>query len=207
KGFDFVEAIAKAALELVQGCACKSGCPACVGSWSQNRFLVAWGLQNLWTETALPAGLGDAAARSPIALPAVARLAWPELAQHWDLVVARMQKYRAFGAEVLATAVGAEVRGDRLVLTVQSVGLADWIGRGETRARLETALRRFVEAPAGSFVELMVSAPDRERALHRQIKLQRRHDDLVETPAVDERAANATLASGYVLAKADGSVN
>ncbi len=207
KGFDFVETIAKAALDLVQGCACKSGCPACVGSWSQNRFLVAWGLRNLWSESELPAEMRDAAARTAIALPTLAKVAWPELAQHWELVVARMQKYRSFGAEVLATVQAAEVRGERLVLTVHSVGLADWIGRGETRGRLEAALRRFVEAPSGSFVELVVSAPDRERALHRQIKLQRRHDDLVDTPAVDEQAANATLASGYVLAKGDGSVN
>ncbi|MSQ82453.1 MAG: DEAD/DEAH box helicase [Myxococcales bacterium] len=207
KGYDFVDEIAGAALKLVEGCACKSGCPACIGSWTQIRPLVLWGLRNFWAETELPDELRDVAAKLPNRPLLVAKVPWAELAEQWDIVVERMRKYRTYGAEVLAAAQSVEFRGHRLIVTVHSLGLADWIEREETRAKLQDAIERFVLVPAEFAIELAISDADRERAVRRQIKLQRRHDDLTADPARSERLANAQLASGYVLGRDDGTVN
>lgn len=207
KGHEFVEEICKAALELVSHCACKSGCPACVGTWNQNRFLVAWALGNLWQESAVPRAL--VASMPPQRAPAepTPRVAWAELAANWQKVTDRMRQLRAYGAEVLAQASAAEVRGARLVITVHSAGLADWMAKDDAKARLQASLARLVVVPAGFAIEMQVATEDRDRAVRRQIKLQRRHDDLTADPATSELSANEKLAGGYLVGSGDGTVN
>ena len=206
KGYDFVTDIAGQALKLVQNCACKRGCPACVGSWAHDRRLIAWGLANLWQERELPPELIEIAPILRDRAPTVTPMPWLEVPARWTELVERMRLHRAFGAEVLAAALAVRIRGPQLVLSVHSVGLADWVQRDDTRAKLQASLARFVPVPPEFLVAIEVSSEDRERALHRHIKLQRRHDDLVADPPRTEREANTELARGYLL-RGDNSVN
>ncbi len=54
KAYDFLYDIVKNAIQLVGGCQCDEGCPACVGDYNLDKTIVLWGLENVLTEIAPP---------------------------------------------------------------------------------------------------------------------------------------------------------
>ncbi|MDD2978658.1 MAG: DEAD/DEAH box helicase [Hespellia sp.] len=57
KIYDVVGTIIHNAIELVEGCACTDGCPACVGDYTLDKQVVLWGLKNLLKESPAPASV------------------------------------------------------------------------------------------------------------------------------------------------------
>ncbi|SHK66904.1 DEAD/DEAH box helicase [Hespellia stercorisuis] len=51
---DVMETVIDNAIRLVAGCACKDGCPACVGDYTLDKQMVLWGLKNLREELPVP---------------------------------------------------------------------------------------------------------------------------------------------------------
>jgi DEAD/DEAH box helicase domain-containing protein len=197
------------AAQLVDRCRCRSGCPACVGDWIRDKRLISWALHNIWERARLPDDLrrpGVAATEATAVLTTSPRLPWHEVAPRWAELVTRLRLQRLPGAEALATLAGVAVRGQRLVLQVHSPGLAEWLGSEETSQALVAALSRHIDAPDGWKVATEVVGDGRERGLHRRIKAQRRHDDLVGGKPDTEHAANDALAGGYLVA-GDDTVN
>lgn len=209
KSFDFWSEVLADANHLVSHCRCKAGCPACVGDWVRDKRLIAWALANLERPISLPNEL-----RRPGAQPAVMTaqlqrqplVRWAEVVPLWSQVCARLRQRQCPGAEVLAGVLGVEIRDSKLVLHLSSPGLAMWLEQDETRRRLTADLAAVIEAPSDFGLAVEVGSDERERAVHKQIKVQRRHDDLVTAAPETEREANEVLASGYVLA-GDGTVN
>ncbi len=209
KSFDFWSEVLADANHLVSHCRCKAGCPACVGDWVRDKRLIAWALANLERPISLPNEL-----RRPGAQPAVTTaqlqreplVRWAEVVPLWSQVCARLRQRQCPGAEVLAGVLGVEIRDSKLVLHLSSPGLAMWLEQDETRRRLTADLAAVIEAPSDFGLAVEVGSDERERAVHKQIKVQRRHDDLVTAAPETEREANEVLASGYVLA-GDGTVN
>lgn len=214
KAYDYWPDVLRDALQLVQGCTCSSGCPACVGDWVRDKRLIAWGLANLFEQLALPAdlrrqvqkaeGLQGPGAWMEREVPAPqARIPWAELPAAWPEVVSRLKAARSFGAEILGMQTEVQVHGPKLVLTVHSPGLAEWLQDGVTRGKLEEALAGQVAVPVRFALQATVSSQALDRALHKQIKLRRRHDDLTQDQPVSEIQANQVLASGYLVAGDD----
>lgn len=212
KAFDFAQEIVTAAVELVEHCRCSRGCPACVGDYVRDRRLIGWALRSL-LEVVPPPESAHLPAPGEAMLGHVAdRLAWADVVGKWSEVVARLKAAGSFGAEVLGTVREVKAGPERLTLVVTSPGLADWMAAERTRQRVQNAIESQVAAPHGWRLAVEVAADTRGQALHRKIKLQRRHDDLTGGQPDSERQANEKLASGYVLqgdfpASGDGEVN
>lgn len=217
KAYDFWSEILADAQRLVERCACKSGCPACVGDWVRDKRLIGWALNNLSEKIALPEELKRKIAKNTKVvakelahdgsfLAAEPLVEWSELPAAWSQVVARMKAARSFGAEVLGMQPEVAIQGHKLVMTVASPGLAEWLQDDTTRTRLQASIAAQVAVPERFCLEAAVSSSALDRALHKQIKLRRRHDDLTQDHPDTEKQANRVLASGYVVA-GDDTVN
>ncbi len=204
KAFDFIQEILVAAVDLVDHCKCSRGCPACVGDYVRDRRLIGWALRSLLEVVPPPETAHLPAPGEPMLGHVQDRLPWEGVVERWPEVVARLKAAGSFGADVLGTVRDVKVAGERLILVVGSPGLADWMAAERTRLRVQNAVESQVAAPQGWRLAIEVAAGERDKALHRKIKLQRRHDDLVDDKPATERAANAKLAGGYVL-EDDGS--
>jgi DEAD/DEAH box helicase domain-containing protein len=205
--FEHLDEILAAAVALVERCRCTRGCPACVGSWARDPRRVAWALRRLREDVPVPAEIrpnasaraADATASSTAEKASAAgeaKIPWDEIDARWDELVARLRRARAPGAELLAGMRG-ERQGVRLVLRVESPGLAGWLTADATRRQLWQAIAAQVDVPADGAIALE-PAGDRERALRRAGTLQRRHDDLVAGRPATEREASARHAGGSV---------
>ncbi len=212
KAYENLDEVLRNATQLVERCRCRGGCPACVGSYGRDRRLIGWALRRLVEDVPLPLDVARPAALSPARQrggTTAPRIAWPEAAECFPEVIARMQAKRVSGADLLARLGPVERQGSRLLLRVQSPGLGEWLSAPSVQRRLWQAIAAEVAAPPDGALVIEVPTADRERGLRSAIKLARRHDDLVADRPRSEREANSKLASGYVLsgdnAAADGS--
>ncbi len=173
RAFELGQEILEAAVALVEGCSCRSGCPACVGSYDLDKALVAWGLRGMVEEVepyemATPEGM----------------IPWEEVEARWqevvDLVLASEQG-RGTGVRVLRDVVDVRVAPSRLVLVVPTPGLAAWMSRGPSLQVIEGALRRAVILPPGVTIMVEAQAAEPGRGLSKMDKLRRRHHDLVRS--------------------------
>lgn len=203
KAYENLDEVLRNATLLVERCRCRRGCPACVGSYSRDRRLIGWALRRLWEEVPLPAGVTrPAASRSSgpagVSAPA-ARIPWLQVAGRFAEVIVRLQEKRVDGAELLSRLGPVERQGARLLLRVQSPGLAQWLSNEAVQRRLWAAISAEVATPPDGALCIEVPTEARERGLRSSIKLSRRHDDLVAEKPRSEREANRKLAGGYVL--------
>lgn len=204
--YEHVERIVSDAIALVDGCGCKDGCPACVGSYGRDRQLIGWALHGLCRDEPVPEAYRTAAVMARLsstdrAGTARPRIPWPEVEQRFAEVVARLRNDRVDGAELLAKVARVTCRGVRLVVTVDSPGLAEWLGAEAVMRRLWPAIAALVDTPKDAAMEVRVERGEAEKSLKKSIKLRRRHDDLLGELPTDEGQANDALAGGYLLAQ------
>jgi DEAD/DEAH box helicase domain-containing protein len=204
--FEHVDRVVSDALSLIDGCHCKDGCPACVGSYGRDRRLISWALHGLYTELPVPDDCLTGAVASRLAAhekgkTALPKIPWDEVETRFFEVIARLREARVDGAEMLAKAGKASVRGHRLVITFASPGLVEWLRSESVQRRLWPAIAAVVIVPKDGAMMVEVEGGEAEKGLAKAIKLRRRHDDLTGGKPDDENAANDTLAGGYVLAK------
>jgi DEAD/DEAH box helicase domain-containing protein len=192
--YDELEEILARAIDLVAGCRCDDGCPACVGSWTRDKALTHWALRRL-RELIPP--LGAVVSSAPTA-PGPPRIPWTDIATRWGEVAEALLSRRIPGAEMLARCV-PERRGERLIIPVASPGMAAWLGADAAQRQLWQAIAFAVDVPPGGAIAIEVAPGDRDRAHRVAGTLRRRHDDLVAGRSTSETHANAKLASGYVL--------
>src|SRR5262249_49854289 len=151
-------------------CACRGGCPACVGSWTRDRRLVAWGLQRLAVAKELDI---------PASVVGAARVPWDEVASRAADVAAALRAQRFAGA-ALSTgggSVGLGRGGAPPVLPAPGPALAAWPAGAGVLPPLRAALAAAVAVPADFRLTVEV-AEQTSDPLRRAIQLQRRHDDL-----------------------------
>ena len=182
RAFEHVEEVLQAARTLVERCSCKDGCPACIGDYLMDRALVAWGLQSLFEQRPLPDGARQRP--RPPALPPgqapIKAFSWSELPARWPEIAEFLHRTGEFGTEMLAGVTRVTTIGPRLVLHVDSPGLAAWIGEELNNKRLKNLLAAHLALPEVFQVEGRVSEQGRERAAAITHKLRRRYDDLTK---------------------------
>jgi DEAD/DEAH box helicase domain-containing protein len=199
KAFARLDAVLHGAIALVEGCRCKSGCPACLGPAAleangkarADKALVSWALRS-WFETLQLSS-------DPAVTPSD-RVPWLEVANRWAELVAQLQAADAFGAGVLAKVTNVVVAGERLILTFASPGLRDWLAMARNLERVRQSLASRIAVPDGWRLDVQVASDTRDEALRTAILVQRRHDDLVAARPQSETEADQELASGYVTA-------
>ncbi len=193
--FEVLDAILDQAIELVAGCRCEGGCPACVGSWTRDPVLASWALRRL--REYLPSPSGRAASTPALApAPTRARIPWHDVANRWPEVAESLVARRVPGAELLARCVPVR-RGERLIITVTSAGLAAWLTTEAAQRQLWQAIALAVDVPPTGALAIEVTQTDRAHRIAGALR--RRHDDLVAGRSTSEASANTKLASGYIL--------
>jgi len=201
--YDELDEILPRAIDLVAGCSCEHGCPACVGSWNRDPKLIGWALRRLREYLAPLSSIAgsiaapSATSRSPSA-PAAPRIPWADVATRWSEIAESLLSRRVPGAEILARCTPAR-RGERLVMRVASPGMATWLGTDAAQRQLWSAIATLVEVPATGGIAIEVAEGDRDRAHRVAGALRRRHDDLIAGRSTSEAHANTKLAGGYVL--------
>ena len=211
KAWDLLPEVLEGALRLVSQCACRDGCPACVGNYHLPRAAVAWALTGLLRDPGPPpASLRPAAPPTPAppqpapsqdgAAPAIPAA---ELPARWGEVQARLRADPSPGAGLLQRVARVRWRGPRLVLALESPGLVRWIESAPVREQLLRALGRAVALPAEVELQAEASAEVQAAGLKRGLALRRRHEDLLREEPASERAANARLAGGLELPAAE----
>lgn len=193
--YDELDQILGQAINLVSGCRCEGGCPACVGSWTRDPALTGWALRRLREDLPSPSARGRSAPSAPIT-PARSRIPWTEVESRWSEVAASLITQRVQGAELLARSFPLR-RGERLIITVASAGLAAWLAGDAAQRQLWQAIAFAVEVPPTGALSIEVTQSDRA---HRVAgALRRRHDDLTAGRSTSEAHANSKLSSGYIL--------
>jgi DEAD/DEAH box helicase domain-containing protein len=207
--YEHVGGVLADALSLVDDCHCKDGCPACVGSYGRDRRLIGWALHGLVEERPVPDECKTAAVMSRLAKlekaekakTARPRIPWDEVEDRVQELVAGLRAERVDGAEYFAKAGKVMCRGHRLVVTVDSPGMADWLRSESVQRRLWPAITAIVVAPKDACMVVEVASGEAEDGHKKAQKLRRRHDDLTGGVPESETQANDTLAGGYVLAQ------
>lgn len=88
-------------------------------------------------------------------------------------------------------------RGERLIITVASAGLAAWLAGDAAQRQLWQAIAFAVDVPPTGALAIEVTQSDRARRAAGALR--RRHDDLIAGRSTSEAHANSKLASGYIL--------
>ncbi|MCA9321808.1 MAG: DEAD/DEAH box helicase, partial [Planctomycetes bacterium] len=94
-----LEGVLERSLELVAQCACRDGCPACVGDWQLEKGLVSWSLSNLFQESAPPSALSRR--RPQPIVRSKRRFTLAELPDRWPEFVAGLPDRGTPGAAFL----------------------------------------------------------------------------------------------------------
>ncbi|MBM4320897.1 MAG: DUF1998 domain-containing protein, partial [Deltaproteobacteria bacterium] len=180
KAFEQVAEVLQATLALVRRCPCPEGCPACVGDYQLPRELVAWGLASLFAASPPPQAVRRPRWPRPATpeQPLRQAFSWEELPARWPEITAWLRRTGEFGTELLARIARVQTVGPKLVLHVDSPGLAAWIGEEMNNKRLRNLLCAHLALPEGFAVEARASEEGRQRAAAMAHKLRRRHDDL-----------------------------
>jgi DEAD/DEAH box helicase domain-containing protein len=206
KAYDLLDEVLAQAIQLVEQCRCKRGCPACVGDYVRDKRLIAWALRACRDDVPVPV---DLVRREHVTAanddrPQVERVPWLEVVERWSEVLAALRELGVQGADALSTVREVRQGVDRLTLAVASPGLVTWLSAEETARRLQQGLGRVIAAPQGWRLAVELAAGEQDAALRKAIRLQRRHDDIVVGQPETEREANDRLASGYVLGGGEG---
>ena len=208
KAWELTTQIIEQARTLVQDCACARGCPACVGDFTLDRFAVAWAIGSLRAARPIPQGLRLPPPKpTPSVVPRAERaFGWEQLPTQWAEIRAYFRTIGELGGELLASVERVEVRGVKLVLSVDSPGLAEWLGEELNRKRLRNVIDDHLRMPDNWRLAFHVAEDAALTASRRRDKLRRRLEDMHAEDVDDERDANAKLASGFVLV-GDGTIN
>ena len=198
KASEQIGPILRGAALLVEGCACRSGCPACVGDPKIDRALVVWGLRSLYEQVELPDGYARPVDRSGAGLagpsgaqpggrhaPGASRVPQPwldyaELPERFAEVAQRVQAEGWPGADLLGLVVGVGAYPHVLALEFERPGAAEWAAAEPNRERLQSLLAAHVRLPDSVRLDLRATAAGAEAGARATHKLRRRLHDLKE---------------------------
>lgn len=202
--FDQAETLLHDATALLEQCPCSDGCPACVGDFTISKSAIRWALRNFFVQTEPPASLR--VVRPMPALPLRARFSPDEIATSWEAICVEIVKRGGGGGAFLHAVEDVRYRGDKLVLSVGSPALAEWVSGGEANRQLRDAIEAVVAMPDRWRLTVEIDEKRAGISARRHHKLRRRLEDLKADDIDSEKGANRKLASGF-LVPGDGAIN
>ena len=175
KIYDLMEQIIYQAIEQVEHCPCKDGCPVCVGNYTLDKKTVLWGLKNFIEESESPVSISKQSELSEMNRPGIKKeYSFEMLEEKWDEFCEKLKRSGESGAAFLSMVKKVEVKEERLILQVENSFYEGWLQEWENLREVERLLRSYAICPADMKLEIQ-SETDWERVKKIRGKLNRRY--------------------------------
>lgn len=171
KIYDLVPQIVDNAVQMIKGCVCESGCPACVGDYNLDKKMVLWGLENLKEQTKAPEYCRKNVEKPKTSIQK--KYSFSKLPEQWEELCESIIQNGEKGGAFLKTVKEVTVEGHRLILTVENGFYGIWMMEKENIRSIENTLRYHAVCPADMKVEVRVEE-DKEKAKKIEEKLRRK---------------------------------
>lgn len=147
KSYDFAVEIIENAIKMVSGCACKDGCPACVGDYKLDKALVLWGLRNLFEE--LPPLQSHKTPEYAPRMNVEKRFSLNDFPDRWAEFVGFARTTGEYMAGFLGSVESVHVKHQTLLLLVSNEFIKTWMLEEENHRKLKNFVEHYVKVPAG----------------------------------------------------------
>lgn len=145
KAYDFLYEIVKNAIQLVSGCQCDEGCPACVGDYNLDKTIVLWGLENVLTEIAPPEEVK--VPDSPPKVTVEKQFEFAELETEWPNFTRFLRESGQYLADFLSRVEKVKVSDKTLNIFLDSEFLRVWSSNEENKKRVKNIIEFYVHVP------------------------------------------------------------
>lgn len=174
KIYELIPEIIDHAIQMVKGCACEAGCPACVGDYTLDKKMVLWGLQSLKESLAAPEYTKKQVEEER---PSVRKkYSFFKLPDKWQEFCEAVVRNGDSGGAFLKTVKCVEVKEHKLILVVGNYFYEDWLKIPENARSIRNILKYHAVCP-GDMEIIVQTEEDAERKKKTEGKLKRRYED------------------------------
>lgn len=174
KIYELIPEVIDHAIQMVKGCSCEDGCPACVGDYTLSKKMVLWGLRSLKEKLEAPEYVKKQVEEEH---PGVRKqYSFFKLPEKWNEFCETVIKNGESGGAFLKTAKRVEIEKHNLILIVDSYFYEDWLKIPENAKSIKNILKFHAVCPQD--MEIVVrTEEDMERKKKTEGKLKRRYED------------------------------
>ena len=174
KIYELIPEVIDHAIQMVKGCSCEDGCPACVGDYTLSKKMVLWGLRSLKERLEAPEYVKKQVEEER---PGVHKqYSFFKLPEKWNEFCETVIKNGERGGAFLKTAKRVEIEKHNLILIVDSYFYEDWLKIPENAKSIKNILKFHAVCPQD--MEIVVrTEEDMERKKKTEGKLKRRYED------------------------------
>ena len=174
KIYELIPEVIDHAIQMVKGCSCEDGCPACVGDYTLSKKMVLWGLRSLKERLEAPEYVKKQVEEEH---PGVRKqYSFFKLPEKWNEFCETVIKNGESGGAFLKTAKRVEIEKHDLILIVDSYFYEDWLKIPENAKSIKNILKFHAVCPQD--MEIVVrTEEDMERKKKTEGKLKRRYED------------------------------
>lgn len=174
KIYELIPEVIDHAIQMVKGCSCEDGCPACVGDYTLSKKMVLWGLRSLKERLEAPEYVKKQVEEER---PGVRKqYSFFKLPEKWNEFCETVIKNGESGGAFLKTAKRVEIEKHNLILIVDSYFYEDWLKIPENAKSIKNILKFHAVCPQD--MEIVVrTEEDMERKKKTEGKLKRRYED------------------------------
>jgi len=174
KIYELIPEVIDHAIQMVKGCSCEDGCPACVGDYTLSKKMVLWGLRSLKERLEATEYVKKQVEEER---PGVHKqYSFFKLPEKWNEFCETVIKNGESGGAFLKTAKRVEIEKHNLILIVDSYFYEDWLKIPENAKSIKNILKFHAVCPQD--MEIVVrTEEDMERKKKTEGKLKRRYED------------------------------
>lgn len=174
KIYELIPEVIDHAIQMVKGCSCEDGCPACVGDYTLSKKMVLWGLRSLKERLEAPEYVKKQVEEER---PGIRKqYSFFKLPEKWNEFCETVIKNGESGGAFLKTAKRVEIEKHNLILIVDSYFYEDWLKIPENAKSIKNILKFHAVCPQD--MEIVVrTEEDMERKKKTEGKLKRRYED------------------------------
>ena len=174
KIYELIPEVIDHAIQMVKGCPCEDGCPACVGDYTLSKKMVLWGLESLKEKLEAPEYVKKQIEEER---PSVQKkYSFFKLSEKWKEFCESVIKNGESGGAFLKTVKRVEVEKHKLILIVDNYFYEDWLQVPENAKSIKNILKYHAVCP-GDMEITVRTEEDTERKKKTEGKLKRRYED------------------------------
>ena len=145
KIYELIPEVIDHAIQMVKGCSCEDGCPACVGDYTLSKKMVLWGLRSLKERLEAPEYVKKQVEEER---PGVRKqYSFFKLPEKWNEFCETVIKNGESGGAFLKTAKRVEIEKHNLILIVDSYFYEDWLKIPENAKSIKNILKFHAVCP------------------------------------------------------------
>ena len=173
KIYDLIPEILDHAIQMVKGCSCEDGCPACVGDYTLDKKMILWGLESLKETLKAPEYTKKQAEERPSIRK---QYSFFKLPDQWKEFCDTVIRNGESGGAFLKTVKRVEIQEHNLILIVDNYFYEDWLQIPENARSIQNILKYHAVCP-GDMRILVQTEEDTEHKKKTAGKLKRRYED------------------------------